>query len=58
MAGRKARRDPYPEFNRLEKLPGVDYSPRSFADATVMKQFPEQYKRNCENDPHRNPALR
>lgn len=41
----------------MKKLPEIDYDPRSFADAMVMKQFPEQYKRTCENDPIRNPSL-
>lgn len=47
----------FPEFAKLEKIPGVDYGVHGMWEGTVKASEPETWKANCEADPKRNPSL-
>ena len=47
----------FPEFAKLEKIPGVDYGVHGMWEGTVKKSEPEVWKANCEANPDRNPHL-
>ena len=47
----------FPEFAKLEKVPGVDYSVKQMWDGKVKRWNPEGWKLNCEANPDRNPHL-
>ena len=48
----------FPEFAKLDRIPGVDYSIHQRSDEKVKRSHPEVWKYNCEHDPVRNPSLR
>jgi len=47
----------FPEFAKLEKIPGVDYSIQQMWDGNVKRWNPEGWKYHCERNPDRNPHL-